>query len=64
MRIYVVRVYRQDARRLAGLLEDAAAGASIAFHSVRELTRLLRKTPRPAARSGSKPLRARSTSND
>lgn len=60
MRIYVVRVYRQDTRRLAGLLEDAETGACIAFRSVRELTRLLRKTPREAARSRPKSKRAES----
>lgn len=64
MRIYVVRVYRQDARRLVGLVEDAQTGGSIAFRSIRELTHLLRKIPRRAARSGAMATRARSSTND
>ena len=47
MRVFVIRVYCQNLRRLPGVLEDAETGACNAFRGARELTQLLR-----AAQSG------------
>jgi len=44
MKIYVLRIYRPDIRRLGGVLEDAQTGRSVAFRSIRELADLLRMT--------------------
>ena len=58
MQIYVLRIYRQDARRIGGVLEDAQSGRSVAFHTVRELTRLLRTPSVRAARKRGRPVKA------
>jgi hypothetical protein len=47
-RNYIVRIYRQGARDLAGIVEDARSGRQCAFSSVQELWKLLR---RPLPRS-------------
>ena len=48
-RSYVVRVYRQGARDLAGVVEDARTGGQRSFSSVQELWSLLRHAlPRSA----------------
>ena len=64
MRVFVIRVYRQNLRRLAGVSEDAETGACNAFRGARELTQLLRAAPLKAARSASKRQRAQSPTND
>lgn len=50
MQIYVLRIYRQDARKLGGILEDAQTGRAVTFRTIRELTDLLRTTSVQAAR--------------
>ena len=63
MRVFVIRVYGQNLRRLAGVLEDAETGACNVFRGARELTQL-RTAPLKAARSASKRQRAQSPTND
>jgi hypothetical protein len=58
MRIYVVRIYRQNTRRFRGVLEDAQTGGSVAFHTLRELTDLLRTTSVQAASKRRRPAGA------
>ena len=58
MQIYVLRIYRQDARRLGGVLEDAQTGRSVTFRTVRELTALLGTTSVLAARKRRRPAQA------
>ena len=64
MRVFVIRAYRQNLRRLVSLLEGVETGACNAFRGARELTQLLRAAPLKAARSASKRQRAQSPSND
>lgn len=52
-RSYIVRVYRQGARSLNGVVEDARTGEQRPFSSMQELWALLRRpsfgsTPSPA----------------
>ena len=64
MQIYVLRIYRQDARKLGGVLEDAQTGRSVTFRTTRELTALLRTTSVQAARKRRRPVQAvRAASN-
>lgn len=64
MQIYVLRIYRQDARKLGGVLEDAQTGRSVTFRTIRELTALLRTTSVQAARKRRRPVQAvRAASN-
>jgi len=58
MQIYVLRIYRQDARKLGGVLEDAQTGRSVTFRTIRELTGLLRTTSVQAARKRRRPVKA------
>jgi hypothetical protein len=41
-RSYIVRIYRQRYRSLAGIVEDTHTGKKMAFHNVQELASLLR----------------------
>jgi len=43
LRSYVVRIYRQGARNLIGILEDTRNGAQCPFESVDQLWTLLRQ---------------------
>jgi len=43
LRSYVVRIYRQGARTLTGVIEDTRDGTQRCFDSVDELGRLLRQ---------------------
>lgn len=45
MRSYVVRIYRQDARELTGLLESVETGDIYPFHSAAELCQRLSRDP-------------------
>ena len=52
-RSYIVRIYRQGARNLAGVVEDARTGEQQPFSNMQELWVLLRRplfrsTPPPA----------------
>ena len=58
MQIYVLRIYRQDARRLGGVLEDAQSGRLMTFHTIRDLTNLLRITSVQVARKRRRPAQA------
>lgn len=51
VRSYVIRIYRQDRRVTAGVLEDVRTGKSRFFRSFSELWRLLssRRSPSPHA---------------
>ena len=42
-RSYIVRVYRQGARSLAGVVEDARTGKQVSFSSMQDLWSLLRR---------------------
>ncbi len=44
-RTYIVRVYRQGARNLKGVVEDARTGERRPFSSIQELWSLLRRSP-------------------
>lgn len=43
-RSYIVRIYRQGARSLTGVVEDARTGQQRSFSSMQDLWTLLRKT--------------------
>jgi hypothetical protein len=58
VQIYVLRIYRQNARRLGGVLEDAQTGRSVSFRTLRELAVLLRTTSVQAARRKRQPVQA------
>ena len=47
-RSYIVRIYRQGARSLAGVVEDTSTGEQRAFSSMRALWTLIR---RPSGKS-------------
>jgi hypothetical protein len=51
-RSYIVRVYRQGARSLTGVVQDARTGEQLPFSSMQDLWLLLR---RPSLRSTSPP---------
>jgi hypothetical protein len=51
-RSYIVRVYRQGARNLAGVVEDAWTGGQRSFSSMQELWSLLRR-PLPGSSTSS-----------
>ena len=61
MQIYVLRIYRQDARKLGGILEDAQTGRSVTFRTIRELTNLLRTFSVRAARKRRRPVQSAGT---
>lgn len=44
-RSYIVRIYRQGARSLTGVVEDPRTGEQRAFSSVQDLSTLLRRSP-------------------
>lgn len=47
-RSYIIRIYRQGARSLTGVVEDARTGEQRPFSSMQDLWMLLRRTsPRP-----------------
>lgn len=50
IRSYVVRIYRQDRRSIAGVVEDVRTGKSRFFHTLGELWTALR-----ARRTSSRP---------
>ena len=49
-RSYIVRIYRQGARSLTGVVEDARSGEQRAFSSMQELWVLLRRPTPGSAR--------------
>ncbi|MFO1320345.1 MAG: hypothetical protein U1F52_12060 [Burkholderiales bacterium] len=53
-RSYVVRIYRRDARSIAGLVEDTSRGSTAPFQSMEELWSLLGQ-PGPRRKRGSIP---------
>ena len=63
MQIYVLRIYRQDARSFGGVLEDAQTGRSVTFRTIRELTALLRTTSVQAARKRRRLVQATATAS-
>ena len=60
-RSYIVRVYRQGARSLTGVVEDARTGEQRPFSSMQDLWMLLRRPSLESTppRAGGKPARAR-----
>jgi hypothetical protein len=61
LRSYIVRIYRQGARTLTGIVEDPRTGAQRPFETAAALWDLLRApTPRSVARASSaeKPVKA------
>ena len=54
---YVVRIYRQGARSLTGVVEDVRSGEQRPFSNMQELWMLLRRPSRSPARlfAGRKP---------
>ena len=56
-RSYIVRIYRQGARSLTGVVEDVRSGEQRAFSSMQELRVLLRRPTPGSARlsAGDKP---------
>ena len=56
-RSYIVRIYRQGARNLTGVVEDARSGEQRPFSSMQELWALLRRQSPGTARlsAGEKP---------
>ena len=57
----MLRIYRQDARKLGGVLEDAQTGRSVTFRAIRELADLLRTASVQAAGKRRRPARAGGT---
>ena len=47
---YVVRIYRQGARNLTGVVEDVRSGEQRPFSNMQELWLLLRRPSRSSAR--------------
>lgn len=43
---FIVRLYRQNGRRLTGVIEDVRSGRRLPFSSVEELWSALSRTPR------------------
>ena len=63
LRSYVVRIYRQGARTLTGVIEDTRDGTQRGFDSVDELWRLLRHRRLRPARVAA-PAKGRQTGDD
>ena len=49
MNDYIVRIYRQGARSLTGVVEDARTGQQHSFSSMQDLWTLLRRFPSGSA---------------
>jgi hypothetical protein len=57
LRSYVIRIYRQGARNLAGVVEDTRNGTQRPFDSAEALWILLRDPPSPRPARAGKPHR-------